>query len=143
MNTSIQISDSTRSVAIRSAKGKEVGHKYFVGAKSATEIKAVGKANGLKGKALQRFVNEALGNETAARRVTITAAVASLHEAGYVPDTVTVRTKTADIRFVKPQGPSAAEVEAKVASDANAKLRALLVAQGMSDAEIDAALAVN
>lgn len=140
---SIQIAESTRSATIYSAKGKEVGKKFFVGDKSATEIKALGKTQGLKGKALQRFVNEALGNETAARRVTITAAVASLHEAGYVPDTVTVRTKTADIRFVKPQGPSAAEVEARVNSDANAKLRALLLAKGMTEAEIEAALAVN
>lgn len=109
------------STVIRSAKGKAVGERYFIGTASAAQLRATAKSLGLKGGAVKDYVNAALTDEAAARAASTAAALSALTSAGYVGDTVDVRKASATIRLSKP-----AATKAKV--DEAAQLRAEIAA---------------
>ena len=113
-NTAIVATLPSTSAPIRSAKGRQTGTKYFVGAKTALQLKEAGKALGMKGSALKAWVNAALSEESAARAAGTAAALAALTAAGFAGDTIVVRKGTASINLVKveaaaPAAPSLAE----------------------------------
>ena len=89
------------SMAIRSAKGRQTGTKYFVGTKSAAALKETAKSLNLKGAAMKQWVNDALREESASRAAATAAALAALTAQGFCGDTVVVRKGTASINLVK------------------------------------------
>lgn len=93
------IADNANTIV--SKKGKVMGHRYFMGSLSAKDIRAAGKAQGLKGSALNEYVNTSLRDETANRQASVAVIVTGLHANGYVGDTSEVRSKSAVIRFTK------------------------------------------
>ena len=112
MNTSVATLPST-STSIISPKGNVLGNRYFIGSKSAKEIKEVGRSLGLKGNALSKYVNEALTSESANRAVTTAAGVAALTAMGFVGDRFDVKEKAAALHFVKPGVSKAVKESAK------------------------------
>lgn len=87
--------------AIVSKKGKVMGHRYFMGSLSAKEIRLAGKSQGLKGAALNEYVNKSLRDETANRHAAVAVVITGLHANGFVGDTSEVRSKSAVVRFTK------------------------------------------
>lgn len=101
-NTSTAVATlPSNSAPIRSAKGRTTGTKYFIGAKTALQLKEAGKSLGMKGSALKAWVNSALSDEGASRAAGTAAALAALTAAGFAGDTVVVRKGTASINLVK------------------------------------------
>lgn len=75
-------------IADRTTKsGKVMGTRLvFTGAKSAADLRAEGKASGMKGKALDAYVNKSLrGDVAAAAWVRHDAVMSGLRSAGVVP----------------------------------------------------------
>lgn len=100
-NTGIVAMLPEQSRTLVSANGRNLGTRYFVGNKSAKDIKEVGKSLGYKGSGLAKYVREALTSEQANRAVAVAATVAALNEKGFIADTVTVKDKSAQIAFVR------------------------------------------
>lgn len=96
-----------RSVALSTPKGVRCGTAYFMGTKSASELRVAGKALGLKSAALKEWVNKALTDETANRQAVAAASLSALHSAGFIADVAKVRKGTASMHFVKPIAPVA------------------------------------
>lgn len=129
MNTIATATMPANSISLRSPRGKEIGTRYFIGTRSASQLKDAGKALGMKGAALKDWVNAALTDEAAARSAGLAATVSALGSAGFVGDTVDVRKSTATIRLVKPAEASA-KVSKMAALEAEiAELRAMLAAK--------------
>lgn len=100
-NTSAVATLPSNSAPIMSAKGRTTGTKYFVGGKTALQLKEAGKALGMKGAALKTWVNSALSDESASRAAGTAAALAALTAAGFAGDTIVVRKNSAAINLVK------------------------------------------
>ena len=156
MTTSIVPALPRSSSDLISARGNVLGKRYCFGSYSAVELKTVIKSErGLRGRALTRAVREALTSEAAQKRVVFGAAVAELHNRGYMPDFMDVKEKGAVVKFVRPpevkesrkdaeavtKGRAEAEAKAKAAEDKSQKLMDLLAKLGGLDkAAIEAAL---
>ena len=106
------------SFALVNKRGKALGDRFqFVGQSSAKTLREAGKAKGLKGAALSKFVNASLtGDAAKASQVLVTAFVAHCHNNGVVFTHSDVRGSSVCIRGSKPKAESDKAVKGKVAS---------------------------
>lgn len=87
--------------AIVNAAGKETGREYYLGTKTAKELKEQFKLAGKKGNDLKQAVNEALGNESSQRKIAAFAFIEYAHkEKGLLPDLCQMRKSTGTIKLV-------------------------------------------
>lgn len=95
----------SRSIETFSPKGRLTGTKYFMGAKSARELRAAGKAIGLKGDTLTKWVNGALSDEAESRKAVGAATLSALCSKGLLPDVVKVSASgtSASMTFTAPK----------------------------------------
>lgn len=101
-----------RATDIVSARGKVTGQRLtFAGTESAAELRARLRAGGLKGRELDRKVNEVICGKADVRWVEFEASVSAMRSAGMVPDLVEVRKKTGTAKFVRPVDPEVAARE--------------------------------
>ena len=134
MTTDIQTISSGK--AIVSKNGKTTGRIYtFGGELSAKEIRQSYKDMGLSGRELTTKVNLALSKSAENRKAQLLIAVNGLGERGYLPNTMTMRNKTANISFIK-----AVDVESEIETTVKSNLLAKLMAKGMSEEEAKALL---
>ena len=98
--------------------GKARGERYqFVGQSSAKTLREAGKAKGLKGAALSKYVNASLtGDAAKASQVLVTAFVAHCHNNGVVFTHSDVRGSSVTIRGSKPKAESDKSVKSKVSA---------------------------
>ena len=134
------------------ATGKTIGTRVFCGALSAAQIRQAGKESGLKGAALKRYVNEGLTNSESNRRVALAVATEGLFKAGFTPDVVDVKAKSATIKFTKVEAvkPPTVSAAVKAAEDKAAELarqlesiKAALMAKGATEEEVNSALGLT
>lgn len=106
------------SFALVNKRGKTLGDRFqFVGQTSAKTLREAGKAKGLKGAALSKYVNASLtGDAAKASQVLVTAFVAHCHNNGVVFTHSDVRGSSVCIRGSKPKAESDKAVKGKVAS---------------------------
>lgn len=149
----------TTSTDLRSSKGNLLGKRYCFGSYSASELKlAIKQDRGLRGRALSRAVRDALTSEANQRRVVLGAAVAELHNRGFMPDFMDVKAKAAVVKFIRPpevresrqetdaagKARIEAEAKARAAEEKTQKLMDLLAKLGGLDkAAVEAALAAE
>lgn len=91
-----------RTQALVTKTGRACGDRVFFGKLSASEIRAAGKAQGLKGTALTKYVNNGLSDGQANKLIGAVALVQKAATEGYVADYMDIRSKSATLRFVKP-----------------------------------------
>lgn len=97
--------DASRITSIVTAKGKVTGSRItFGGEMPASAIKAsLKEANPeLKGNALAKKVNEVLTGRTTMAWAEADVMMSAARSLGYIPNTGAFRSKTGEIRFVKP-----------------------------------------
>jgi hypothetical protein len=123
MNT---ITTTLRSTAIVSTKsGNQTGTRYFLGTKSARELRTLAEENGLTGAARRRFIKDGLTTPDGARKAAALELVATLTTAGYSADTAEVRKSGAVIKFAKlPKVGALRQTKAAKAAAELAELRA-------------------
>jgi hypothetical protein len=98
----MNIDSTLRSVALVSLKsGNQTGTRYFIGTKSARELRALAGDNGLTGAARRRFIRDGLTTPDGARKAAALELVGTLTAAGYSADTAEVRKTGAVIKFAK------------------------------------------
>ena len=88
-----------------SKSGKEVGKRVRFSEMSASELRKSLKESGFKGRELTDKINETLNGGADSRRIVGIARMQDLINKGFLPDTSTERSKSADIKFVKPVEP--------------------------------------
>lgn len=111
--------------AIVGRRGKVLGSRYYMGTKSAGELKLAGKALGLKGNKLNEWVNLALRNDETGRSAATICSVMELNRLGFSGDVLDVKSKTATFRFVKVVAPTVPDPAIAELATAKAELEAM------------------
>lgn len=126
--------ESVTSIELRSASGKIAGTRYvYSGNKSARELDADFKANGLKGKERKEAVRAALSGTRDYRWLVKNAVDRKLEQDGYVPDTTDMRKNGAVTRFSRVGArPTAETAKAVINSMTPAERLELLKELGVS-----------
>lgn len=152
MNSNLSVSNVPGlSMSVRrNANGRSLGHRVsFIGDKSASALKAEGKASGLKGAELKEYVNASLrGDSAAAAWVRHDAMASAMRSSGFVPEGGDLN-KKGDVfkaTYRNPgEAPKAKEAEieqakAEAAKEEHDRLVAKLMATGMDEAAARAIL---
>lgn len=105
----------TNSRALVNKNGKTTGHEYYLGAKSASQLKEEFKALGKKGNDLKALVNAALASDASARKLNAYAAIEHAHaQFGMLPDTCTMRKNSMTIKALTAGVPTDSEAQKRV-----------------------------
>jgi hypothetical protein len=95
------IRTSLRSAEVKNKAGAVTGQMFFLGTKSAAELKAAADAAGLTGAARRRFVKEGLTTPDGARRANAALVLADFEKRGFVPDTARLGRLSASLKFAR------------------------------------------
>lgn len=95
------IATTLRTAAVENKAGHVIGQQFFLGDKSASELKAAADNLGLTGAAKRRFVKEGLTTPDGARRANAALVMADFEKRGFVPDTARLGRLSASLKFAR------------------------------------------
>ena len=95
------IATTLRTAEITNKAGAVTGQTFYLGDKSASELKAGADALGLTGAAKRRFVKEGLTTPDGARRANAALVMADFEKRGFVPDTARLGRLSASLKFAR------------------------------------------
>lgn len=120
------IATTLRTSEIKNKAGHVIGQQFFLGDKSASELKAAADGLGLTGAAKRRFVKEGLTTPDGARRANAALILKDFEGRGFVPDTARLGRLSASLKFARvPKAGTGRKLSKAAAAEAEmAELRA-------------------
>lgn len=116
---------------IVSKKGRVVGQKFTFGTLTAREIRQAGRGMGLKGSALNEYVNDALHNEAAQRKAAGAVFLSVAESKGMLPDSADLRAGSGVLRLVMPKATKVETAKDKEIARLQAELEQLRKVQAV------------